>query len=805
MSFAKKYFHLSLEMHLERLIKVIVPFVLLLPFVISSDFYFPYITPRNFAFRILVSIALAAYLFLFFRNKEKYKLPLNKTLLSYIAFALVMTVSSFINGDFLYSFWSNAERMEGLLNIYYLIAFLIVILGTYRHKKAWLGLLRFSVWSSLLMVGIALAQHWGIDLLVDSAGDARISGAMGNPTYLAGYALFNLFFVLYLFFKGKQRPLKWELWSFYALDVLLIFFEIKSSSAGALSIIIKNSSLLVLFLVLQILVNLQYYFYNRIKRVSKASFYSYFFLAGILNFLALFYTQTRGILVGLLAAAIVVAIFLLLSKYTAKKIKYVVLAGLIAVVVFTSSIFVFKDSNFIKSNPTLQRVSIISLSDATTETRLLTWKLSLKAFADKPILGWGEDKFLTVFNKYFPTEIYKNSRSRVWFDRPHNVFLQQLVHGGALGLLAYLTIFAFAIKNLWNHYRRTHDVTTISVFGGLIIAYLVQNFFVFDSINTYLGMVITLAVTIFVGHSVKSKEQKQKANWISPVVACLIVLVLGYMLNIPQARANYLFIKNYKANAAMGYDEKLNSETIKVINSHYLGKFEFRQVYTEYAQGLLQTPNAPIGIQEKVLADAEAELIKTINEQPDNVRNHSFLISLYMIAVNMDLSYAQSAIDLIENKAIPLSPTRTSLYYSLGRLYMNIGNFDKANENFHKARDLSPYVFESYMNLFLNYYSVGDVERAEKMLEDMEENVPVIEQDHYVKLAGIYQFFSEEQKAIDMLLKGADIYPKDLNILGQLTYMYDQAGQAEQAQIYLDRVIQISPAFGEELRRSIGL
>lgn len=796
----------KLDDYLEKFVKIIISSIIFLPFLIVGDFYFPFITPRNFLFRILVSIALAIYLYLFFRNKEKYRLPANKVLLSYVAFVLVMTVSSLFGGDFIYSFWSNAERMEGLLGLYYLVAFLIVILGIYERQKSWLELLRFSAWTAILMAGVAMSQHWQINLLIDSAGGERVSGTLGNPTYLAGYAMFNMFFLLYLLFKDKQRPLKLELWAFYILDILLIFFELKSSSSGTLSMILRHFNLLFIFLVIQLFVNLQYYFYKTSPKISRASLFGYYVLAIFLNFFALFYTQTRGVLVGLFVAAVIVAVFLLLSKYTIRKVKYLVATGLLLVVLLSSGIFIFKDSNFIKSNATLQRVANISISDTTTETRLLTWQLSLKAFADKPILGWGEEKFLVVFNKYFPTEIFKNIGSRVWFDRPHNVFLQQLVHGGILGLLAYLAIFAFAFKNLWTHYRRTHDIKTISIFGGLMIAYLVQNFFVFDSLNTYIPMIITLAVSIFVSQSSRTKNtESKKSNWWSPILAGLLILIIGYMVTIPQARANYLFIKNYKANIALGFDDKTNNKTLEIINSHYLGKFEFRQVYADYAQNILQNTNVPLEIKNKVLLATETELIKTISEQPDNVRNYSFIISIYMNAASLDLRYAQDAIALIENKAIPLSPTRTSLYYSLGRLYMNIDNFDKANENFLKAKELSPKVFESYMNLFLNYMSVEDQERAEMALQSMNDNIPNIDPESYARLANIYHFFSKDDKAIEILIIALDKYPQDLTILSQLAYYSNELKQVDQTQFYIDQIMQINPAFGEGAKKSLGI
>jgi len=747
--------------YLAKLIKIILPIIFFVSFLISSDYYFPYITPRNFLFRVLVTFLLAAYLFLWFRNKEKYKLVYNKVLLAYLAFALVLTVSSLINGDFLYSFWSNYERMEGLIGLYYLIAFLIIIIGIYRSKKSWLELLRISAWLSFVMAFLALAQYWQINLLVESSGGTRVSGTLGNATYLAVFALFNMFFLLYLLLKNKYNKLKFELWAFYILDIILIIYEIKSSSSGSLSKILKNFILLALFLVPQIFVNLQYYFYKTKVRLAEYSAYGYFIIAILLNFIAMFNTQTRGVMVGLFVAFLFIAIFLLFSKYTGKKLKFLVTVILLLGILATSSIFIFKNSSLIKSNNTLDRIASISLSDTTTKTRLLMWQVSLKGFKEKPILGWGEERFLIVFNKYFPSAIFERINSRVWFDRPHNVFLQQLIHGGILGLLSYLAIFWFALMNLFKHYKKTKDVKTISIFGGLLIAYMVQNFFVFDSLNSYILMVLFLAITIFLAgpkNKLLNNKQSSKPFYI-PSAIFLVVIIIGGFLNLPQINTNAKFIAQYRANAKVKFDKDSNNKLLEIINNVYLGKHELRQVYSDFALGISGDVKVSLNIKQEFIKSAEKELLASIEEQPDNVRNHSFLINLYSVASFIDSSYAQKNIELIENKALKLSPDRTQFYYSLGDAYMVQKNYDQALINFWKAQELSPTVFESYSNLFTAYLVIGDIEEASLVIEKMEKNVSEITAENYFHLTKMYLFLGLKDEADSLIEKILEIDP----------------------------------------------
>lgn len=746
-----------LDKSLVKIIKYLLPFIFLLPFIISQDYYFPYITPRNFLFRIIISIVLALYIYLFFRHKEKYSFGHNKIVIAYFIFGIILTVSSILAGDFWYSFWSNHERMDGLITLYYLIAFLLVLLGMYRDKKDWLNLIRISVFSSLPMAIISLSQHWGVNIFLESAGGERVTSTLGNATYLAVFSLFNFFFAIYLLLRYKGVRPKLELWLFYALDVFLLGAYIigkkliypNSQVFESDLFFIRMLNLWLLFIIPQIFINLQYYF-HKFNQVTKYAGYGYLIMIILLNFIALSNAQTRGVLVGIFMAVIFVSIFLLFSKYVARKIKYIILLAFILVSLFIVNIFVFKDSNFVKNNDILRRVTSISLSDTTAETRLLTWRLSLKAFYEKPVLGWGQENFYVVFNKYFPNDIFKSSGSSVWFDRPHNVFLQQLVEGGILGLLSYLFIFFWAFLNFWRHYKKTKDPITISVLGGLLIAYLVQNFFVFDSINSYVPIILLLAISVFLAGDFKANKKFTADKYLAVGLSSLI-LIVGFYLNIPEAKANKDFITNYN-NLRIGiglgtYQKEDVNKLLSVMESQYLGRFELRQVYSEFVASLIQSrailPSDTLYFIDK----AEDAMLRSIEEQPQNVRHHVFLINLYFYSSILDKNYSQKAVDLIEDKSLPLSPTRVQLYYYLGSFYMNLGKYDLSMENFVKGRDLAPYVFESYYNLIMGSLAKDDIELAQGYFDELIDNVDVIESNDYLRLAGVYDYFGYTEQA----------------------------------------------------------
>lgn len=801
---------------IEKIIRIIIPFIFFLPLVVNSDYYFPFITPRNFVFRILISLAFGLYLIIWTRNKEKYKPLVNKAFYFYLILIAILTISSLVNGSFLYSFWSGYERMDGLVSLYYLLLFLIVILGVYKNQKSWQYLLRITVFVSFIVSFIALGQYFDVAVFLPFSGEGRASSMLGNPIYLATYNLFNLFFAVYLLTKKNINLRKTELWLFYIFDFVLILIELwlrKQGKVGPVSQILGNLWLSLALFVPQLFVHINYYGRKNKKLLANYSHSLYFLGIIVINFFSLFNTQTRGPLLALIFSIFCLFLF---SKDVSKKVKKTILLLCIILALLLSSVFIFKDRGFVKNHNTLYRLSSISLNDITTESRVLTWQLSFKGFLEKPVLGYGQENFYVVFNKYFPAEIFKDKGSQIWFDRPHNIFLQYLIDGGILALLAYMSVFFFIFKSLYKHYKKSRDLKTIGIFGTLIIAYLFQNFFVFDSLNTNILFILLLAISIFISseHKPKKDLQNRTSNKLLLGMTLFIsVVVLAYFINIPQMRANQnlvINLRDIRLNAFNGYDKTAYQTLLESINSNYLGKFESRQVFSDHVRELILSSEVTYADKVAPLSLAESELIRSISEQPNNVRHYSFLMDLYVAASFLDSDYAAKNA-IIAEKAFPLSPNRAPLYTSLARSYFYSGQYDKAIALFKKAREISPYNVDVLLDLFGAYVFTKDVVSANAFLLEFDNNferpylfngepknmsaalVQAYAERYYLRFADVYFRFSYTQEAIDILEKQLKKYPNSVVFLERLGVYYNSLGDSDKALFYSDNLQKISP------------
>jgi tetratricopeptide (TPR) repeat protein len=329
----------------------------------------------------------------------------------------------------------------------------------------------------------------------------------------------------------------------------------------------------------------------------------------------------------------------------------------------------------------------------------LTWQTGLKGLTEKPILGWGAERFNVVFNKYFPEDVYRHANSRVWYDRAHNIYIEYLVQGGVVGLVLYLAIFIYALWLLRRNYKQTKNPGALIVFTGLFVAYGIQNAFVFDSINTYILLILALAAVICISEDYRVGNRvwfvhnlRSGALILASLVISVLVLAAVTLLNIPQLQKNVQYVKEYNklraASTAQDFEQGV-SNVVKVLdNSVFLGTLELRQTFSEFANDVANAGTAPMQIRRNIVDDAAAQLEKSIATEPDNARHYAFLTNLYLTAANIDSSYADKNLKIIE-KGIALSPTRTPFYYSLGRVYITKKLYDQAVDAFKHPQHLA--------------------------------------------------------------------------------------------------------------------
>ena len=163
--------------------------------------------------------------------------------------------------------------------------------------------------------------------------------------------------------------------------------------------------------------------------------------------------------------------------------------------VAVGSFYSARDSDFIQSSPNLARIANIDLGKD-LEVRGTIWGMAWSGVKERPLLGWGQSNFNYIFNEQYDPFLYGQEQ---WFDRVHNIFLDWLVTGGFLGLIAYLSIFVACVYYLIIvPLRRPEDQTFTTLERGVILGilagYMTHNLVVFDNIISYIFFAVILAL-----------------------------------------------------------------------------------------------------------------------------------------------------------------------------------------------------------------------------------------------------------------------------------------------------------------------
>ncbi|MDA1334856.1 MAG: O-antigen ligase family protein [bacterium] len=192
---------------------------LIAPEAISKGFFFPFITVKNFYFRIVAELTIGAWGALAIINPD-YRPRKNPILIAFTIFIGVILLASIFGVDPYHSFWSNFERMEGLITHLHLLGLLFVLTSLFKKEYEWFYFFNISLAISFLVASHGLLQYLNI---TETLGNTRPYALLGNSIYLAVYLMTHLFIAVVMFYRVNAS---WAriLYSFSFLFGLYVLF-----------------------------------------------------------------------------------------------------------------------------------------------------------------------------------------------------------------------------------------------------------------------------------------------------------------------------------------------------------------------------------------------------------------------------------------------------------------------------------------------------------------------------------------------------------------------------------------------------
>lgn len=331
------------ETILRRTIIVGAFLVLLIPFIVNNSSFFPFIVGKAVMFRVIVGLMLGAWASLAVINPV-YRPRWSPIMIASGIFLVVVCLVDAVGLNPLRSFWSNFERMEGFVTIFYVIAYLFVVGSVFRSENLWTRFWNTSVIASVVASFIAFGEA----AKVLDGQLVRVDATLGNPTYLAVYLLINIFIAGLLAYRTSVQHVtnKW----------------ITSLYGGAI----------------------------------------------VIQVFGLYYTGTRGAFLGLVVGIGLAAIVMLVRGGAYPRGRRVAGAVIGLALIGIGGFVAMRHAAFVQDNPTLARIANISLTDTTVQSRITLWtSIGWNAFLAHPLLGWGQDNFIVAFGQYYDPIMYK--------------------------------------------------------------------------------------------------------------------------------------------------------------------------------------------------------------------------------------------------------------------------------------------------------------------------------------------------------------------------------------------------------------
>ncbi len=207
-------------------------------FSFPANGFFPFISFKAIFFRVVIELgvfSLILHLLFSATRREQFQLLLRRLrhpiALAVIAFALLFLITAFTGINPTNSLWSNFERGEGAFQVLHYALFFLLIFVLFVKKEELYRLIKLNLIVSFIMCLYALPQFFEIQNTLHTIGsNGRVSGTLGNPSYLAAYLLINFAFIIFAISRAKTRTQRAWLFALFAFE---FFTFLNTGTRGA--------------------------------------------------------------------------------------------------------------------------------------------------------------------------------------------------------------------------------------------------------------------------------------------------------------------------------------------------------------------------------------------------------------------------------------------------------------------------------------------------------------------------------------------------------------------------------------------
>jgi len=418
------------------------------------------------------------------------------------ALFLVYALSTLLSVTPRISFWGSYQRLQGFYTTSAYVVIFAALVANLRKREQVERIITAAILTSLPVSLYGVLQKYGIDP-IPWGGDVtnRVASHMGNSIFVSAYLIMVV--------------------------PLTVGRVVQSFSA-----ILKDEQGLG-------------------RHIARSTVY--IFIAA-LQLIAIYFSQSRGPLLGLFAGAFF--LFILLSLHW--RLRWLIAAVVIFGVIAGGFLLTLNIPNgpleSVRQEPWVGRLGkMLDMDQRTSQVRITIWKGAAGMVAPhdpleypdgtkdvfnflRPLIGYGPETMHMAYNPFYPPELAHLEKRNASPDRSHNETWDSLVITGALGLAAYLGLFAsvfyYGLKWLGLINSNKQKILFFSLyFGGGVVSALVFTLWqgiAFFGVALPFGVILGL-ITYLALSALFAKQSTQNGEFNSARSITLIVLLAAIM------------------------------------------------------------------------------------------------------------------------------------------------------------------------------------------------------------------------------------------------------------------------------------
>ena len=554
----------QIETALLRTIKVLLALVVLTPLVVTSrllpvdvapevgwllpDTVFPFVVGKALFTYFLTEVAFGLWVLVCLRNPS-YAVPRSWLLAAFAIYTAITLAAALAGVSSQRSIWSTYERMQGFMAVAHWFVYAWMLVSVYRTRGDWRAVLNLGLGVGVVLAMVGLAQSEGIELAPYIQAQRRVYSLLGNPTYVGSYMLLCVLvagaFLAHSYCnppaepaprpqprerqrlrgRRRRRARERQILPTLSAPVWAGAWLLAIGLAGLLAVIFGTTLMFWLMVLVLAAFGASYF----VQGSRRGCWWRVFWMVSIaLSLYLIALSGTRGAAVGLIGALAVSAfVYALIGRVRvgrlacAGALAFLVIAPLLVYAARnTPPVEVVRDQSTI-----VDRLLRIGPDDRSVQGRTSSALTGLRAYTDRPVLGWGPENYTIAYDRHVSAETASSVAES--FDQAHNKLIEELTTKGLLGFASYSMIWVLIAVVFYQRARgqtaREQPLTVL--LGGAAAAYFIQNLFLFDTPGTVVWFLLLFGYAGFLETTRDSAITGGEPDGQSPATPSLLATV----------------------------------------------------------------------------------------------------------------------------------------------------------------------------------------------------------------------------------------------------------------------------------------